>query len=204
MDDKTSLKELDQWIEQLNECKQLTESQVKFLCDKVNICLGGAVPRHHRRLYGVAARRNGFARAPGSAILFMSVGSTPPSVSLVEVPSARCLTIRDMRVPRPNRPRDRVSVVSMDPRSTRVGPLIRLRPRWSRVRLSAPRKWCPPSEAVPSFSRYSVLVNRVNCAFSRQFSGQFLLITGSALPSWFVSFDDPDRGYSFQILIVFF
>jgi len=34
MDDKTSLKELDQWIEQLNECKQLTESQVKFLCDK--------------------------------------------------------------------------------------------------------------------------------------------------------------------------
>jgi hypothetical protein len=37
MDDKTSLKELDQWIEQLNECKQLTESQVKFLCDKVNI-----------------------------------------------------------------------------------------------------------------------------------------------------------------------
>lgn len=36
MEDKSSLKELDQWIEQLNECKQLTESQVKILCDKVN------------------------------------------------------------------------------------------------------------------------------------------------------------------------
>lgn len=35
MEDKASLKELDQWIEQLNECKQLTESQVKTLCDKV-------------------------------------------------------------------------------------------------------------------------------------------------------------------------
>lgn len=35
MEDKSSLKELDQWIEQLNECKQLTESQVKTLCDKV-------------------------------------------------------------------------------------------------------------------------------------------------------------------------
>lgn len=35
MDDKASCKELDQWIEQLNECKQLTENQVKTLCDKV-------------------------------------------------------------------------------------------------------------------------------------------------------------------------
>lgn len=41
MEDKASLKELDQWIEQLNECKQLTENQVKTLCDKVkwpNFC----------------------------------------------------------------------------------------------------------------------------------------------------------------------
>nr|XP_032524312.1 protein FAM98A-like [Danaus plexippus plexippus] len=35
MEDKASLKELDQWIEQLNECKQLTENQVKTLCEKV-------------------------------------------------------------------------------------------------------------------------------------------------------------------------
>ena len=35
MEDKTTLKDLDQWIEQLNECKQLTESQVKSLCEKV-------------------------------------------------------------------------------------------------------------------------------------------------------------------------
>uniref|UniRef100_A0A182YRQ2 Uncharacterized protein n=1 Tax=Anopheles stephensi TaxID=30069 RepID=A0A182YRQ2_ANOST len=34
MEDKAMLKDLDQWIEQLNECKQLTESQVKILCDK--------------------------------------------------------------------------------------------------------------------------------------------------------------------------
>lgn len=36
MDDKASCKELDQWIEQLNDCKQLSENQVKTLCDKVN------------------------------------------------------------------------------------------------------------------------------------------------------------------------
>lgn len=36
MDDKASCKELDQWIEQLNDCKQLTENQVKTLCDKVS------------------------------------------------------------------------------------------------------------------------------------------------------------------------
>lgn len=35
MEDKTTLKDLDQWIEQLNECKQLSESQVKILCEKV-------------------------------------------------------------------------------------------------------------------------------------------------------------------------
>lgn len=36
MEDKTTLKDLDQWIEQLNECKQLTETQVKTLCDMVS------------------------------------------------------------------------------------------------------------------------------------------------------------------------
>lgn len=35
MDDKSFTKELDGWIEQLNECKQLTENQVKLLCEKV-------------------------------------------------------------------------------------------------------------------------------------------------------------------------
>lgn len=35
MDEKVFTKELDQWIEQLNECKQLSESQVKSLCEKV-------------------------------------------------------------------------------------------------------------------------------------------------------------------------
>jgi hypothetical protein len=31
-----NIKELDQWVEQLNECKQLSESQVKTLCEKVS------------------------------------------------------------------------------------------------------------------------------------------------------------------------
>lgn len=39
MDEKVFTKELDQWIEQLNECKQLSENQVKFLCEKVSISL---------------------------------------------------------------------------------------------------------------------------------------------------------------------
>ena len=37
MEDKATLKDLDCWIEQLNECKQLTETQVKTLCDKVKV-----------------------------------------------------------------------------------------------------------------------------------------------------------------------
>lgn len=36
MEDKSFTKELDQWIEQLNECKQLTENQVRTLCEKVS------------------------------------------------------------------------------------------------------------------------------------------------------------------------
>lgn len=35
LDDRASVKELDQWIEQLSQCKQLTENQVKTLCEKV-------------------------------------------------------------------------------------------------------------------------------------------------------------------------
>ncbi|KAG8004104.1 Sideroflexin-1 [Nibea albiflora] len=34
MDDKSFTKELDGWVEQLNECKQLSENQVKVLCEK--------------------------------------------------------------------------------------------------------------------------------------------------------------------------
>ncbi len=33
--DKTQLKELDSWIDQLMECKQLPENNVKTLCEKV-------------------------------------------------------------------------------------------------------------------------------------------------------------------------
>ena len=33
-EEKNSLKELDGWIEQLMDCKQLSENQVKTLCEK--------------------------------------------------------------------------------------------------------------------------------------------------------------------------
>ena len=33
---KVDPKELDQWIAQLEECRQLEESQVKVICDKVS------------------------------------------------------------------------------------------------------------------------------------------------------------------------
>lgn len=36
MEDKATTKDLDQWIEQLNECNQLTEAQVRTLCEKVS------------------------------------------------------------------------------------------------------------------------------------------------------------------------
>jgi serine/threonine-protein phosphatase 2A catalytic subunit len=32
--DRSFINDIDKWIEQLYECKQLTESQVKLLCDK--------------------------------------------------------------------------------------------------------------------------------------------------------------------------
>lgn len=41
MDDKSFTKELDGWIEQLNECKQLSENQVKVLCEKVRFAQDG-------------------------------------------------------------------------------------------------------------------------------------------------------------------
>lgn len=42
MEEKVFTKELDQWVEQLNECKQLSEGQVKSLCEKVSGGLGWA------------------------------------------------------------------------------------------------------------------------------------------------------------------
>ncbi|EYC09062.1 hypothetical protein Y032_0062g3330 [Ancylostoma ceylanicum] len=33
--DRAMIKDVDQWIEQLYECKQLSENQVKILCEKV-------------------------------------------------------------------------------------------------------------------------------------------------------------------------
>ena len=39
VEDRAAAKELDSWVEQLNECKQLSENQVKTLCEKVDLII---------------------------------------------------------------------------------------------------------------------------------------------------------------------
>ena len=60
-EDKAQFKELDQWIEQLMECKQLGENQVKILCEKVN------------KLYNRACSllRCGFVYCPEIVVIFL-------------------------------------------------------------------------------------------------------------------------------------
>lgn len=52
VEDRASAKELDQWIEQLNDCKQLTENQVKTLCEKV--CILPELPWLHIVLFNAS------------------------------------------------------------------------------------------------------------------------------------------------------
>lgn len=59
MEDKSFTKELDQWIEQLNECKQLSENQVRTLCEKVSGSLLGFI----RTRIGLAFRPASVAKA---------------------------------------------------------------------------------------------------------------------------------------------
>lgn len=56
MDEKGFTKELDQWIEQLNECKQLIESQVKTLCEKVGCVRGVRRAKKKKKKIGVWVR----------------------------------------------------------------------------------------------------------------------------------------------------
>ena len=54
MEDKVVAKELDEWISKLEECKQLDETQVKVLCEKVHSNRGLHLRRQYpkvRRLY---------------------------------------------------------------------------------------------------------------------------------------------------------
>ena len=39
MEDKVVAKELDEWVSKLEDCKQLEETQVKVLCEKVGVDL---------------------------------------------------------------------------------------------------------------------------------------------------------------------
>lgn len=58
MDEKAFTKEIDQWIEQLNECKQLSEGQVKTLCEKVRyfLFLFLNLPLHPERVASASRR----------------------------------------------------------------------------------------------------------------------------------------------------
>lgn len=60
MEEKSFAKELDQWIEQLNECRQLSESQVRSLCEKVR---RGETARRGEAGAGATRDENGRARA---------------------------------------------------------------------------------------------------------------------------------------------
>ena len=59
VDDKATAKDLESWIEQLMECKQLSETQVKTLCEKVNRIFSRflATKRPLRNEYFIAVER---------------------------------------------------------------------------------------------------------------------------------------------------
>ena len=48
MEDRVVAKELDEWISKLEDCKQLEETQVKVLCEKVSTSTSTCV---HLQLY---------------------------------------------------------------------------------------------------------------------------------------------------------
>lgn len=60
MDDKSFTKEVDGWIEQLNDCKQLSENQVKVLCEKVRS--RGELFSNASRALAVTSRQNSQAQ----------------------------------------------------------------------------------------------------------------------------------------------
>ena len=102
MDEKVFTKELDQWIEQLNECKQLSESQVKSLCEKVSFSLvaGAAAGRAHREGGGCgesATWRRPSARAPRAS----QTGARRGPAAAPGRPGAPCLLRRDWLSPPP-------------------------------------------------------------------------------------------------------
>ncbi|ELK03087.1 Serine/threonine-protein phosphatase 2A catalytic subunit alpha isoform [Pteropus alecto] len=99
MDEKVFTKELDQWIEQLNECKQLSESQVKSLCEKTGVRHGAARRRFpgdpappasragigcccHRRLKWRRSSNSGASEPPGRGIGRGGVGAETLCVSV--------------------------------------------------------------------------------------------------------------------------
>lgn len=102
MDEKVFTKELDQWIEQLNECKQLSESQVKSLCEKVSFspAAGGAAGRAPREGGG---RREGatWRRQPARAPRASQTGARRSPVAAPGRPGAPCLQRRDWLSPPP-------------------------------------------------------------------------------------------------------
>lgn len=90
MDEKVFTKELDQWIEQLNECKQLSESQVKSLCEKVSCSrAAGAAAGRARRGGGRGKGATWRSRGLGPPILADRRPARPAAAP--ERPGAPCL-----------------------------------------------------------------------------------------------------------------
>lgn len=77
MEEKSFAKELDQWIEQLNECRQLSESQVRSLCEKVR--RGETARRREAEVPKVAVRGPGAAGGRSRARLCLRVGCRGPA-----------------------------------------------------------------------------------------------------------------------------
>lgn len=102
MDEKVFTKELDQWIEQLNECKQLSESQVKSLCEKVSFSPPAAAAAGRARREGGgdgdgATWRRRPARAPRAS----QTGGRRGPAAAPGRPGAPCLQRGDWLSPPP-------------------------------------------------------------------------------------------------------
>ena len=76
MEDKVVAKELDDWIGKLEDCKQLEETQVKVLCEKVcavGLYLYVSVPVRNARML-ICFRPEGKVRIGVSYCAFMKPG----------------------------------------------------------------------------------------------------------------------------------
>lgn len=101
MDEKVFTKELDQWVEQLNECKQLSESQVKSLCEKVSCTLAVGAAAGRARRGGGRGEGATWRRPPARASRASRTGARPGPTATPGRPCAPCLPRGDWLSPPP-------------------------------------------------------------------------------------------------------